>query len=76
MCRIRTFFAFFRNGIKVFRLAAHGQYQEEEEALREIEEEIRQGSSWKDDKTNLQQDSKKVRDDMQKSWNKISASNG
>ena len=61
---MKSIFGFFRNGAKVFRLAAHGEYQENAEEMRRIEDEVMRGTSWRDDKANLQEDWKNVRGDM------------
>ena len=76
MCKMKSIFGFFRNGAKVFRLAAHGEYQENAEEMRRIEDEVMCGTSWRDDKANLQGDWKNVRGDMRKAWGKIESSNG
>ena len=36
MCKMKSIFGFFRNGAKVFRLAAHGEYQENAEEMRQF----------------------------------------
>lgn len=77
MKKIKRFFAFVRNGQKVYYHASRGEYQCKSDAVREIEKDMfSRHSNIRTDKMNLYSDRKKIERDIRKSFDNIVLNNG
>ena len=76
MCIVKNMHRFVTNGVKVFRSASAGRYNEESESVKELKQELMEASSFRQDTANLREDRRRVGHDVRKSFNELILDNG
>ena len=76
MCIVKNMHRFVTNGVKVFRSASAGRYNEESESVKELKQELMEASSFRQDAANLREDRRRVGHDVRKSFNELILDNG
>ncbi|APW31757.1 hypothetical protein BWX39_03325 [Prevotella intermedia ATCC 25611 = DSM 20706] len=72
MCIAKEIFDFALKGVKTFRQASLGNFNEESEEVKHLKEEImNNSSSTSTDRQNLRSDQRAIYGDVRKTYNKI-----
>lgn len=76
MNQIKKTIAFIINGMKVFSLAARGQYRNNSGVIQELRKQVLKMSSVEDDHVNLRNDIRNISNDIRVSFQNITCSHG
>lgn len=76
MNQIKKVITFILNGMKVFSLAARGQYQNNSGEIQKLRKQVLTMSSVEDDHVNLRNDIRNISNDIKISFQNITCSHG